>query len=399
MSHSKRNTSLAFFTTHERAQLRSTWGSQATRLTRDSFLPFASCNLCLQPARDPCACASRGDVFCRECVVSNLLAQRTEIQRWEKEEGRRRKEDGEREREKVEEERERSVRDFEKTMMGLEGGTVGGGGRGSKRKGETGVTEMNGKDNQEEGRGVKRKFELDEAEILRNAREERAKARKAIDDEQVSSSPFPTTSTIHTLTKLQSSKPTLPSFWLPSLTPSTGTKTGTTSQKSTPICPASTPTSAHPLSLKSLITITFSTSTATPSTTKALPSDSSSPLICPACNKTLSNASKAMLTIPCGHVLCKPCAQKFMTPVRKPPDPHRASNHDEEEEEDGSVVRCYVCSTNLSPTPAKRKKSGPESEKEKSAPKRGIVEIRSDGTGFAGGGENMARKEGIAFHC
>ena len=35
------------------------------------------------------------------------------------------------------------------------------------------------------GRGVKRKFELDEEEMLRNAKEERGRARKAIDEEKV----------------------------------------------------------------------------------------------------------------------------------------------------------------------------------------------------------------------
>lgn len=37
-------------------------------------------------------------------------------------------------------------------------------------------------------RGVKRKFELDEEEMLRNAKEERERARRAIDGEKVGSS-------------------------------------------------------------------------------------------------------------------------------------------------------------------------------------------------------------------
>ena len=53
--------------------------------------------------------------------------------------------------------------------MGLEQKKEGGGG---DRKGG-------------EGRGVKRKFELDEEEMLKNAKEERGKARKAIDEEKV----------------------------------------------------------------------------------------------------------------------------------------------------------------------------------------------------------------------
>ena len=171
----KRNTSLAFFTSHERSLLKSSWGSQATRLSRDSFLPFASCRLCLQLARDPVACAANGDIFCRECVVSNLLAQRKEIKRLEKEDERQRREDEEEARERGEEEREKAVEDFEKVMMGLEGGPR------AKITEQTVVAE----ELATQGRGVKRKFELDEEEMLKNAKEERLKARRALDDEKV----------------------------------------------------------------------------------------------------------------------------------------------------------------------------------------------------------------------
>ena len=172
----KRNTSLAFFTSHERSLLKSSWGSQATRLSRDSFLPFASCRLCLQIARDPVACAANGDLFCWECAVSNLLAQRKEIKRLEKEDDRRRREEEEEARERGEEERDKAVDDFEKVMMGLEGGPN------KRTSGQVPVIE---EEPVKEGRGVKRKFELDEEEMLKNAKEERLKARKALDDEKV----------------------------------------------------------------------------------------------------------------------------------------------------------------------------------------------------------------------
>lgn len=77
------------------------------------------------------------------------------------------------------EERGRAVLEFEKVMMGLEGG---GGKAGGVGKGEG----MLGEEGRMENKGVKRKFELDEDEMLKNAKEERAKARKAIDDEKVS---------------------------------------------------------------------------------------------------------------------------------------------------------------------------------------------------------------------
>ena len=76
------------------------------------------------------------------------------------------------------EERERAIEQFEKTMIGLEGG--------AKKIGRTSTSE---EVERNEGRGVKRKFELDEDEMLKNAKDERAKARKALDEEKVRSYP------------------------------------------------------------------------------------------------------------------------------------------------------------------------------------------------------------------
>ena len=54
--------------------------TSSARLSRDSFLPFGSCYLCLELARDPVSC-DHGDIFCRECAVTNLLAQKKEVKR------------------------------------------------------------------------------------------------------------------------------------------------------------------------------------------------------------------------------------------------------------------------------------------------------------------------------
>ena len=112
--------------------------------------------------------------------MSNLLAQGKEIKRLKKEDERRQKESEQAELERGAEEKERAVEQFERTMMGLEGA--------AKRKGEDRGSARNDNGGTEnEGRGVKRKFELDEDEMLKNAKEERAKARKALDEEKVSS--------------------------------------------------------------------------------------------------------------------------------------------------------------------------------------------------------------------
>ena len=132
MSHSKRNTSLAYFTSHERSLLRSNWGTQSTRLTRESFLPFGFCRLCLGYAREPVACSAEGvghgsgkarvHLFCRECALNDLMAQRKEIKRLERESevrGREEQEDQARE----EDERKRAeLEKFERNELGFEDG-------------------------------------------------------------------------------------------------------------------------------------------------------------------------------------------------------------------------------------------------------------------------------------
>ena len=107
--------------------------------------------------------------------MSNLLAQGKEIKRLKKEDERRQREIEEEELDRGAEEKERAIAQFEKTMMGMEGA----GGKKDGRSGASGGVERT------EGRGVKRKFELDEDEMLKNAKEERAKARKALDEEKV----------------------------------------------------------------------------------------------------------------------------------------------------------------------------------------------------------------------
>lgn len=116
--------------------------------------------------------------------MSNILAQKKEIKRLEKVREREDK-DGEEDREREEgEAKQRAVQEFERIQMGLEAKM------GSSSTGQKIIGREDGKIVVEEEvvggkRGEKRKFELDEDELLRIARDERTKARKAIDDEKV----------------------------------------------------------------------------------------------------------------------------------------------------------------------------------------------------------------------
>ncbi|KAK3940386.1 hypothetical protein QBC46DRAFT_354236 [Diplogelasinospora grovesii] len=364
MAHSKRNTSRSIFTSHERQMAKAAWGASSARLSSESFLPFASCSLCLEPAIDPVACATGGDIFCRECALSNILAQKKEIKRLEKAREQEERDAAEQQVRQDAEAQERAIREFELTQAGLDvSATAASRGSGlttsiadpktkAERKASTSnphsVPSQDAAESSSAG-GRKRKFSLDADEVARIASEERAKARKAIDDEKAA-------------------KPTLPSFWAPSVTPSSN-KNNTLHDvkrktKLQPTCPASQEDRPHCYSLHSLVTVNFA--------------EEEKQRICPACKKALSNAGKAVLAKPCGHVLCKSCVDKFMKP-----DPH-----------EGEGVRCFVCEADL--TERKEKKEG-KGEKEKMKP--GLVELRSEGTGYAAGGANQVKKSGVVFQC
>jgi nitric oxide synthase-interacting protein len=206
MAHSKRNTSLPHFTSYERSLLRSNWGTQRTRLSRESFLPFGSCQLCLQPARAPVvACATNGDLFCRECAINDLLAQRKEIKRLEREREESKKRLAEDDVRATEEARERELHDFELVSMGLEGAAAAKDRNNpKKRKAPTMEDNRPGKNQEDEMaaqidaateafrqkeievNGKRRKvFELGEAEIARYAKSEIDKLKKKIEQEKV----------------------------------------------------------------------------------------------------------------------------------------------------------------------------------------------------------------------
>ncbi|KAL2270290.1 hypothetical protein VTJ83DRAFT_2474 [Remersonia thermophila] len=429
MAHSKRNTSRPVFTSHERAVARAAWGSSSARLGRDSFLPFASCWLCLEPAVDPVSCL-HGDIFCRECALSNILAQKREIKRAEKLREQVEREAREEQARRDAEAQERAIRDFELTQQGLsiQKGTAGPGTTSTSAAVAAATTTTtttttpargNGESNGAGTRataaspgsppsnnhghssspraGDKRKFSLDPDEVARIAEEERARARKALDDEKAAT------------------KPALPSFWSPAAANSSNSSNGQQQQhhhqdkkktKTQPICPAAPEDKPHTYSLHTLVTVNFSEETPTTAGGAGSPGSAgggSHPpakppqRICPACNKALTNASRATMAKPCGHVLCKSCVDQFMRPKKGAGEP----------------VRCYVCETDLTEeaaTPAASSASGSSSRKKKEGGhhkdksdkeriRPGLVELRREGTGFSAGGMNEVKKEGVGFQC
>ncbi|KAH6826728.1 phosphoinositide binding protein [Perilla frutescens var. hirtella] len=76
--HSKNNNDLAFFTYDEKRKLG--YGTQKERLGKDSIKPFDACSLCLKPFIEPMSCV-KGHIFCKECILECLLAQKKDIQR------------------------------------------------------------------------------------------------------------------------------------------------------------------------------------------------------------------------------------------------------------------------------------------------------------------------------
>ncbi|KAI0530130.1 hypothetical protein GGR58DRAFT_262279 [Xylaria digitata] len=369
MSHSKRNTSRAVFTSYERDLARKSWTSTSAHLNRESFLPFSACRLCLETAIDPVSC-THGDIFCRECALSNILAQKKEIKRLEKLQGQEDREAQEHRAQLDAEAHERAVRDFEMIQHGFnvpsQSASITKTTRGRYDREGSSIIES---DLQRVAQ--KRKFEIDEDEVLRIAADDRAKARKAIDDEKAA-------------------QPTLPSFWVPTVTPSSNTRDTlhevVRKTKKTPVCPASPKDKPHTYSLHGLVSIHFATEDDDQQKQKG-----KAVRVCPSCKKGLGNSSKAMLAKPCGHVLCGSCVGKFMRP-NKHHDPHAM---------EPEALRCYVCDTDLTGYGDRDHEDDYNSKKrDKDRVRLGLVELRSEGTGYSAGGANQVHKNGVAaFQC
>lgn len=95
-----------------------------------------------------------------------------------------------------------------------------------------------------------------------------------------------------------------------------------------------------------------------------------------------------------------------MAPHDDTPDPHASKEEQEKAAKLHGCVLCYVCETDLTarePSSAKTDVDGgkkkPKKKAKDDAIRPGLVAISSEGTGFAGGGGNVATKKGVAFQC
>ncbi|CAE6519773.1 unnamed protein product [Rhizoctonia solani] len=330
--HSRNNTANSVFSYAEYKKL-SDYGTKKQRLGVDSMKRFDACTLCLQQAREPVSCGE-GHLYCKECIYTDLLSQKKDIKRFKsKLEELQREEEAEKAR-AVQAARDRVLRDFEKNQLGL-----------ASRK-ELANDKEKGKDQSKDKeaetgdapRGTKRpastafEFDLEHAEEL--ARRAEAAALKQLELEQK-----------------EARKSKLPSaYWLASETP-TAEKAKLKDMKVGTLCRASE--FGHPLNLKGLIPVKFTTKSNGEST--SAPSKDNLECICPSCKKTL-NLGIMFLMRPCSHVLCKTCTDTLVTPNKQ----------------------CVVCDSAL-----------PDS--------KDVIQLCREGTGYSGGGRAETKKVGVSF--
>ena len=80
--HSKNNRGSSVFTYMERKMLKqkNLWGDITGRLGQDNQKSFEQCSICLSFAVNP-VCCLKGSLFCKQCLLENLLFQKQEIKK------------------------------------------------------------------------------------------------------------------------------------------------------------------------------------------------------------------------------------------------------------------------------------------------------------------------------
>ncbi|KAG8820129.1 hypothetical protein FRC19_009142 [Serendipita sp. 401] len=262
--HSKNNTASSVFSyaEHQKLKQAALYGTQRVLLGSNTHRAYNACSLCLAKAINPVAC-QKGHLYCKECVVKDLLTQREALARKKAEIEALRKE---------EEQAREEVRLKARELI-LAGGSQSLFGKRKEREEDGDNTSRSNK---------RRKFEFDSEDGKRLAEEAEEEAIRRLEVEQN-----------------EARKAKLPAFWLPSLTPESQTRLPPlTDIKLQTMCNAAEP--PHPLLMKHLIPVSFSF-TPNPSSNKSASTSSTTPsdeqtCICPSCQKELSNTTKLTCT-------------------------------------------------------------------------------------------------------
>eukprot|EP01134_Creolimax_fragrantissima_P003037 CFRG3037T1 len=322
--HGRNNTALPFNTNYEKEQMG--YGTKKRRLGRNSFRDFDACYLCLNMAINP-LCCGQGHIACKECIYSNLLSQKEEYSRQLLAHKQQKEELELKEESKAEKEVENNLRKFEDAQTSL--------------LPQSSTRNAKSKTARDDGKRIydvsKKNIWPDKPDVSfeNTSRDGSSAALDSSDTAQV-----PEAGTIKADLKA------LPAFWIPGLTPDAA---ATLIKKPTigTFCTADKP--FHPLKLKHLFPVRFTSTVKGTTEAQSLKKDRNDRWQCPSCAKTLANNPRIHVVRKCGHVICNRCKTEYIT-----------MDH-----------VCSVC-------------SGP-------APEKDIIPVSIEGTGFAsGGGQLMA---------
>jgi len=282
--HSKNNTSSMVFTHHERRELK--YGTISERLGSDSIKSFDACSLCLHPVIEPTSCG-KGHLFCKECIYTYLLNQKTDIskqlKKWEEQEQRLK----EAEQRKQQEKREKEIQQFKQNSNSI-------------LLQESRLSSMNSSKSSSNAFSSSAPMEdVKERALIPVAVEEsNAKAivpvviSKSAESEQVPKA------------SEETGRSKLKSFWVPGVQ-----EDASPSLLKKPSMDTFCPDGKHRLRLKDLISLNFTENKENDKSSNSC--KESGRYQCPVCLKTLTNASKAIALRNCGHVMCRGCLAKI----------------------------------------------------------------------------------------
>eukprot|EP01101_Sappina_pedata_P011137 TRINITY_DN7256_c0_g1_i1.p1 TRINITY_DN7256_c0_g1~~TRINITY_DN7256_c0_g1_i1.p1 ORF type:complete len:322 (+),score=101.49 TRINITY_DN7256_c0_g1_i1:2-967(+) len=272
--HSKNNTASAVFTYHEKKQLAGVYGTKTQRLAGVSLHQFDSCRLCLQPVIDPMSCP-HGHLFCRECIFKYLLKTKKALKMQHELYERQQLAISQEQSIKEELKKERQIEQFEKSMSGIL------------------PIQKSSKNCPEDDTRVTNLL------LMPSSSSSDAK----IEDKGVALTLFK--KNLQVEQEAKKAAETLPSFWVPSLTPDSKPEL---IKKPTKTCVC--PEDSSPLRAKDLIKVIFRSVEGIDEKdpNKVL----NSRYECAVCHKTFTDSSKATWIQKCGLVCCTDWVENFV---------------------------------------------------------------------------------------